>query len=213
MSASAGSTTLDRILSYFHSSNGRLALVAVASVALTSASIFGAQDYRRRTARQRLRDAMSDELGPTGHATRDTLDGLGTVVRSSRSGGDDADDDDFVVDESLVREQLTRNYSFLGEDGMRKIRSSFVIVVGMGGVGSAAATMLVRSGVGRVRIIDFDQVTLSSLVRLRARRSRSDCRTAMPLRRSPTSACRRLSPPHATSVASRLLFESSRGIK
>lgn len=46
---------------------------------------------------------------------------------------------------------------------MEKIRGSFVIIVGLGGVGSAAATMLVRSGVGRVRLIDFDQVSLSSL--------------------------------------------------
>jgi len=40
-----------------------------------------------------------------------------------------------------------------------------VIVIGCGGVGSWAATMLVRSGVGKVRLVDFDQVTLSSLNR------------------------------------------------
>jgi len=40
-----------------------------------------------------------------------------------------------------------------------------VIVVGLGGVGSHAVNMLVRSGVARVRLIDFDQVTLSSLNR------------------------------------------------
>lgn len=33
------------------------------------------------------------------------------------------------------------------------------------GVGSHAAHMLLRSGVGRLRLIDFDQVTLSSLNR------------------------------------------------
>ena len=38
-------------------------------------------------------------------------------------------------------------------------------VVGLGGVGSHCANMLVRSGVGKVRLIDFDQVTLSSLNR------------------------------------------------
>lgn len=35
----------------------------------------------------------------------------------------------------------------------------------MGGVGSHCVNMLARSGVGRIRIIDFDQVTLSSLNR------------------------------------------------
>lgn len=38
-------------------------------------------------------------------------------------------------------------------------------VVGLGGVGSHCANMLVRSGVGRIRLIDFDQVSLSSLNR------------------------------------------------
>jgi tRNA A37 threonylcarbamoyladenosine dehydratase len=37
--------------------------------------------------------------------------------------------------------------------------------VGAGGVGSWAALMLARSGIGRIRVIDFDQVTLSSLNR------------------------------------------------
>lgn len=68
-------------------------------------------------------------------------------------------------DESLIREQLSRNYSFLGEQGMTAIRNSFVIVVGAGGVGSWAALMLLRSGVSKLRLIDFDQVSLSSLNR------------------------------------------------
>ncbi|KAF8543216.1 hypothetical protein BDD12DRAFT_932149 [Trichophaea hybrida] len=68
-------------------------------------------------------------------------------------------------DEDLILEQLARNRVFLGDDGLKKIRESFVIVVGCGGVGSWAATMLVRSGVGKVRLVDFDQVTLSSLNR------------------------------------------------
>ena len=46
-----------------------------------------------------------------------------------------------------------------------QVRKSFVIVVGLGGVGSHAAHLLLRSGVGRLRLIDFDQVTLSSLNR------------------------------------------------
>ena len=62
-------------------------------------------------------------------------------------------------------EQLSRNHSFLGADGLKTIRSSFIVVVGLGGVGSWCATMLVRSGISRIRLIDFDQVTLSSLNR------------------------------------------------
>jgi tRNA A37 threonylcarbamoyladenosine dehydratase len=69
------------------------------------------------------------------------------------------------IPDELIREQLSRHYSFLGEEGMQKLRHSFVIVVGLGGVGSHAAHMLARSGVGRLRLVDFDQVTLSSLNR------------------------------------------------
>lgn len=67
--------------------------------------------------------------------------------------------------QELIDEQLARNQAFLGDEAMQKLRDSLVVVVGAGGVGSWAATMLVRSGVGKVRIIDFDQVTLSSLNR------------------------------------------------
>lgn len=74
-------------------------------------------------------------------------------------------DEEEEYDEDIINEQLARNRVFFGEEGLRKIRESFVVVIGCGGVGSWAATMLVRSGVGRIRIVDFDQVTLSSLNR------------------------------------------------
>ena len=65
----------------------------------------------------------------------------------------------------LVQEQLTRTASFLGPEGLRALQSSFVIIVGLGGVGSHCTAALARSGVSRIRLIDFDQVTLSSLNR------------------------------------------------
>lgn len=71
---------------------------------------------------------------------------------------------DFDKDE-IISEQLTRNVQFFGEHGQRAVGGSFVVVVGLGGVGSHAAHMLLRSGVGRLRIVDFDQVTVSSLNR------------------------------------------------
>ena len=68
-------------------------------------------------------------------------------------------------DDALILEQLTRTQAFLTPDGLDKLRSSFVIVVGLGGVGSHAVATLARSGCSRIRIVDFDQVTLSSLNR------------------------------------------------
>jgi glutamate dehydrogenase/leucine dehydrogenase len=44
----------------------------------------------------------------------------------------------------------------VGDPAMRKLRESHVMVIGLGGVGSWAAEAVVRSGVGRVTVIDFD---------------------------------------------------------
>ncbi len=52
-----------------------------------------------------------------------------------------------------------------------------VLVVGLGGVGSHAAHLLVRAGVSRLRLVDFDQVTLSSLNR-HATATRADVGTS-----------------------------------
>ena len=67
--------------------------------------------------------------------------------------------------QDLILEQLARNRVFLTDVGLKKLRSAFVIVVGCGGVGSHCTSALARSGVSYIRLIDFDQVTLSSLNR------------------------------------------------
>eukprot|EP00965_Chrysotila_dentata_P226649 6195542-Pleurochrysis_carterae.AAC.1 len=43
--------------------------------------------------------------------------------------------------------------------------TQLVVVVGVGGVGSHAAQLLLRGGISRLRLVDFDQLTLSSLNR------------------------------------------------
>ena len=48
---------------------------------------------------------------------------------------------------------------------MEKLKNQYIVVVGAGGVGSWVVTMLVRSGCTKIRVIDFDQVSLSSLNR------------------------------------------------
>jgi len=53
----------------------------------------------------------------------------------------------------------------LGEAGLARLRQACVAVVGLGGVGGHAAVALARSGVGRLRLIDCDKVTWSSLNR------------------------------------------------
>lgn len=52
-----------------------------------------------------------------------------------------------------------------GREGAARIRAAHVAVVGVGGVGSWAAEALVRSGVGRLTLIDLDHVAESNINR------------------------------------------------
>lgn len=49
-----------------------------------------------------------------------------------------------------------RSLQLLGQEKAARLNSAHVLVVGMGGVGSMAAEMICRSGVGRMSIIDAD---------------------------------------------------------
>jgi tRNA A37 threonylcarbamoyladenosine dehydratase len=53
---------------------------------------------------------------------------------------------------------LSRTQLLIGEQALRKLASSHVMVVGMGGVGSFAAEFIARSGIGKMTIIDGDVV-------------------------------------------------------
>lgn len=61
---------------------------------------------------------------------------------------------DPVEEHALVAEQLSRSEAFLGAVGHARVRAAFVVVVGAGATGSAAAALLLRAGVGRLRLVD-----------------------------------------------------------
>ncbi len=52
-----------------------------------------------------------------------------------------------------------------GEDRLEKIKQTNVLVFGAGGVGSWCAEALVRSGIGKIGIVDFDTVCESNINR------------------------------------------------
>ena len=56
-------------------------------------------------------------------------------------------------------------FSPIGEEGQQRIQKSRVVVIGMGALGSVAADLLARAGVGRLRLVDRDFVELSNLQR------------------------------------------------
>ena len=55
-----------------------------------------------------------------------------------------------------------------------QIRTKTVVIVGVGGVGSVAAEMLVRCGVGKLLIFDYDKVELITRVSAVAARNLGD---------------------------------------
>jgi molybdopterin-synthase adenylyltransferase len=64
-------------------------------------------------------------------------------------------------------EKYSRQILFagIGEDGQRHLLASSAVIVGCGAIGAAAANLLVRAGVGKLRIIDRDFVEPSNLQR------------------------------------------------
>lgn len=61
-----------------------------------------------------------------------------------------------------MEEWLSRTELCLGPESLEKLRNSHVLVAGLGGVGSWAAEMVCRAGVGRMTIIDGDVVTAAN---------------------------------------------------
>lgn len=64
-----------------------------------------------------------------------------------------------------MQEELTRTYALLGEENMKKIINSKVIIFGIGGVGSYVLEALVRCGIKEIDIVDNDTVSISNINR------------------------------------------------
>jgi tRNA A37 threonylcarbamoyladenosine dehydratase len=62
----------------------------------------------------------------------------------------------------MISEWFSRSEMLLGSEGMQKLRSANVLVVGLGGVGSYAAEMLCRAGIGSMTIVDGDKIQPSN---------------------------------------------------
>jgi molybdopterin-synthase adenylyltransferase len=67
----------------------------------------------------------------------------------------------------------------IGLDGQERLLASQAVLVGCGAIGAAAANLLVRAGVGRLRILDRDFVEASNLQR-QALFEESDARESLP---------------------------------
>ncbi|OMJ10816.1 tRNA threonylcarbamoyladenosine dehydratase [Smittium culicis] len=159
------SSSLEKVTEYFSGNrNAQFALVAATASALTLSTVFTYQKVKRIERVKKIKESIEppefdiNNFSQFDKASSGRETNLNVVTKDTK-----------VVtspnEKLLFAEQLSRNCSFFGADNLECIKSSFVVVVGAGGVGSWAALMLIRSGVQRIRLIDFDQVTLSSLNR------------------------------------------------
>src|SRR5512138_1973779 len=57
---------------------------------------------------------------------------------------------------------LSRTEMCIGVEGLERLKSSNVLVVGLGGVGAFAAEMICRAGVGRMTIVDGDTIHVTN---------------------------------------------------
>lgn len=57
---------------------------------------------------------------------------------------------------------MSRTQLLLGDEPIHALMNKHVLVVGLGGVGGICAEMIVRSGVGKITIVDADTVDLSN---------------------------------------------------
>ena len=63
----------------------------------------------------------------------------------------------------LFKRQIT--LAEIGEEGQQKLQDASVALVGCGGLGGTIAVYLASSGVGKIHLIDFDEVDVSNLHR------------------------------------------------
>lgn len=62
-------------------------------------------------------------------------------------------------------ERFSRIELMLGQDACDRLGEAYVMVVGLGAVGSYAIEGLARAGIGRLRLIDFDRISPSNINR------------------------------------------------
>ncbi|KIH77807.1 tRNA A37 threonylcarbamoyladenosine dehydratase [Geoalkalibacter ferrihydriticus] len=69
------------------------------------------------------------------------------------------------MDNKLDQHRFSRMQLLVGRDGLSRLSEASVAVFGIGGVGGYAAEALARSGVGRLTLIDFDEICLTNVNR------------------------------------------------
>ena len=64
--------------------------------------------------------------------------------------------------ETILKEQLNRNYLFFGDDGMKLIRNSTVFIINCENIGSHIAVTLARSGIKKLILADNNKLKIDN---------------------------------------------------
>ena len=70
-----------------------------------------------------------------------------------------------LTDHEMLRYNRQIVMKAIDFDGQEKLKASKMLIVGLGGLGCAAAQYLAAAGVGELTLLDFDKVSLSNLQR------------------------------------------------
>lgn len=62
----------------------------------------------------------------------------------------------------VLHRRFDRMGRLVGDEVMKRLMNMHVMVIGLGGVGSWAAESLARSGVGKLTIVDFDEICITN---------------------------------------------------
>ena len=64
-----------------------------------------------------------------------------------------------------MKNWLERTELLIKSEGIEKLKSANILIVGLGGVGSFAAEFIARSGVGKMTIVDADIFDVTNINR------------------------------------------------
>ncbi|KAI8594409.1 hypothetical protein EDD21DRAFT_90103, partial [Dissophora ornata] len=145
MSSSSSSSLLERLSTspgVLNSQATKFTLVALAASFTTAAVILGVQGSQRKKRVKQLKDDLRKSIPPPPSFDRTTssskphdhhqLPGVSQHRHRRQLTQQLIHDENFAFDEELVREQMEKSIEFFGEEGVEKLRKSFVIIVGAG---------------------------------------------------------------------------------
>lgn len=64
--------------------------------------------------------------------------------------------------EYVLHRRFDRMGRLVGDQAMKKLIESHVMIIGLGGVGSWASESLARSGIGKITVVDFDEICITN---------------------------------------------------